>query len=213
MLTMMITIVRWLSGGSVAFITARRIERWAAALMGRAKKSRADNRADTRGGGWVGIPHVVADSPAYCQLSLWGRAILFEIARAFNGYNNGKIGLSQRQIADRLNTTNFRAIGKGIAELMEHGLIDVTMEGQWKQRMAREYRLTFISTGDAMHLRHATNEYRDWLPEKSCADDVSAEKAISADDVSAAPRKSADDVSARIASHRRKTANSAKPLC
>lgn len=176
--------------------------------MGKPKKLKADNRADTRGGGWVGIPHVVADSLAYRHLGLWGRAVLFEIARAFNGYNNGKIGLSQRQLAERLNTTNFRAIGKAIAELMQHGLIDVTTEGQWKQRMAREYRLTFVTTGDAFHLRAATNDYRDWTPQKSSDDGVSARKPVPADNVSARQLNPADNVSAKIAAHQRKTANS-----
>lgn len=175
--------------------------------MGRPKKPKADNRADTRGGGWVGIPHIVVDSMAYQHLSLWGRAVLVEIARAFNGYNNGKIGLSQRQLAERLNTTNFRAIGRAVAELMEHGLIDVAAEGQWKQRMAREYRLTFVTTGDNYNLRAATNDYRDWTPRKSSDDDVSARGRVSADDVSAGAGKAADDVSAKIAAHQRKTAN------
>ncbi|MBB4099788.1 hypothetical protein [Sphingomonas kyeonggiensis] len=131
--------------------------------------------------------------------------MLVEIVREFNGYNNGKIGLSQRQLAERLHTTNFGKIGNAIAELMEHGLVDVSTEGKWKQRMAREYRLTFVTSGDRNHLRAATNEYRDWVRDKSSADDVSARRRVSADDVSAGKRTPADDVSAKIAAHRRKT--------
>ena len=120
-----------------------------------------------------------------------------------NGWNNGAIVLSQREIAAALSTTNFRAIGKGIAELMQHGLIDVSAEGQWKERQAREYRLTFVTT----KAQPATNDYLKWAPsEKSGADDVSAADHQSADGVSARPRNAADDVSARIADHRRKTA-------
>ncbi|MES2119034.1 MAG: hypothetical protein V4513_00475 [Pseudomonadota bacterium] len=127
-----------------------------------------------------------------------------------NGYNNGEIGRSQRQLADALATTNFRAIGRGIAELMEHGFIDVTAEGQWKARQAREYRLTFVSTKTA----GATNDYRAWVkPEKSCADTASTESRVAAQAVSPAARKLDDAASARIAAHRRKTAKSADGRC
>jgi hypothetical protein len=120
-----------------------------------------------------------------------------------NGYNNGQIGRSQRQLAEALGTTNFRAIGKGIAELMEHGFIDVTAEGQWKARQAREYRLTFVSTKAAS----ATNDYRAWVKqEKSRADMASAECRVAAQAASSAGRKLDDAASARIAAHRRKTA-------
>jgi hypothetical protein len=128
---------------------------------------------------------------------------LVELVAAMNGYNNGEIGRSQRQLADALGTTNFRAIGKGIAELMEHGFIDVTAEGQWKARQAREYRLTFVST----KMASATNDYRAWVkPEKSRADMASAECRVAAQAASSAARKFDEAASARIAAHRRKTA-------
>lgn len=172
-------------------------------------KPKSDNRADTRGGGWVGIPHVVVDSAAYRHLSLWARAVLIEIAREFNGYNNGIIKLSQREIAERLTTTNYRKISAAVAELMEHGFIDIAVEGTWIDRQARLFRLTFITTGDRNHLRPASNDYRGWMPrEKLAGDDVSAETTRPGDDVSAEPKKPADDVSAKIAAFRRKTANS-----
>jgi hypothetical protein len=172
-------------------------------------KPKADQRADTRGGKWVGIPHAVIDSVSYRTLSLWARAALIEIVRRFNGYNNSRIVCSQRELAEALSTTNFRKIGAAIAELMEHGLVDVAAEGKWKERQAREYRLTFVSTGDTGTFRPATNDYQAWLPStsrKSGVDDVSAESPLSADASSAMASFVADDVSARIAQHRQKAA-------
>jgi len=175
----------------------------------RRKKQQADNRADPRGGAWAGLPHCVLDSPAYRHLGLCGRAVLVEIVREMNGYNNGKIGISQRQLSERLRTTNFAAISRAIAELVSHGLIDVAVEGVWKQRMARQYRLTFVSTGSVETFRPATNEYRDWRPtEKSSDDEASAERVQSADTASARPRKLDDAASARIAQNRLKKAKS-----
>jgi hypothetical protein len=45
---------------------------------------------------------------------------------------------------------------------VQHGIIDVAVEGEWKTRQARQYRLTFVST----KLKPATNEYRSWTPDK-----------------------------------------------
>lgn len=159
-------------------------------------KHKADQRAATRGAGWTGLPHVVHDSTAYLSLSLYARQVLIEVVRRFNGYNNGKIAISQREIGKRLGSSNYTKISKAVAELMDRGMIDVTTNRNWKARMAREYRLTFVSTGD--HVRHvqATDDYRYWTAaEKSGADDGSAEEAFSADDVSSEQRNPADDVS------------------
>ena len=145
------------------------------------KRLRADHRADTRGLPWAGIPHAVIRSPAYRHLSLWGRAVLVEIVHEMNGYNNGSIGISQRQLGERLSTSNFRKIGRAVAELMEHGLIDVAAEGQWKARMARQYRLTFVNTGRPGSYRRATNDYLNWRPEKSGAETASARQRESAE--------------------------------
>ena len=161
-------------------------------------KVKADHRADNRGGPWAGLPHVVIDSLAYRHLSLWARAILIELVREMNGYNNGEIGLSQRQIGERIGTSNYRRIGPAIAELMEHGLIDVTVEGKWKQRLARQYRLTFINTGKPGHYKAATNEYRDWRPGvKSGVATVSAKTVNPADPVATEAQSSADPVATR----------------
>jgi hypothetical protein len=180
--------------------------------MGRNRtKNKAPCKGDTRGGQWAGLPWVAIDSPAYQALSLYARAVLVEILRRMDGFNNGKIAISQREIAARLGTSNFRAIGKAIAELMQHGFLVVSAEGEWAQRKAREYRLTFVSTQKGHLIIPATNDYLHWAPtRKSGADDVSAEMPKSADDVSARPPFAADDVSARIANHQRKTAISAK---
>jgi excisionase family DNA binding protein len=71
----------------------------------------------------------------------------------------------------------------GPSRLMQHGLIDISAEGTWQERRAREYRLTFVSTLDA-HGRHvrATNDYVAWRPcPKSGAERVSADSAFVAD--------------------------------
>lgn len=180
--------------------------------MGRSKK-KADHRAATRGAGFTGLPHVVQDSLAHRSLNLWGRAVLMEILREFHGYNNGTIAISQRQLAERLGTSNFRKISRAVADLFDRGLIDVNTNGDWKARMAREYRLTFVSTTtkDGRHVQ-ATEDYQNWSPpQKSGADDVSSTKAISADAASSEHPLSDDASSSGRTLEWRKTFNLKNP--
>lgn len=178
------------------------------------RKQLADNRADTRGGGWAGIPHVVIDSPAYRHLSLWARAVLIEIVREFNGYNNGTIALSFDQFCQRLGNSNRRALSRSIAELVEHGLIAVEAEGEWKPRLAREYRLTWVTVGNRNSLRAASNEYRDWRPaQKSSGDDVSPEKRLAGNASSPERRKPGYASSpAKITNPRKSAISEGRPM-
>ena len=133
----------------------------------RRRRARSDHRADTMGGRFAGIPHAVIESEAYRHLSAMERAVLVEIVARFSGYNNGEIAISYRELAHRLNRKNEAPFGPAIAKLIGHGLIDIVTEARWKDRRAREYRLTFVSTTDgAGHHVQATNEYRSWVPEE-----------------------------------------------
>jgi hypothetical protein len=124
------------------------------------------------------------------------RAVLTEILGRFNGYNNGAIGISQRDLAERLSTSNFRAISAATVELIESGFVDVAVEGKWKQRQARLYRLTFILTGNGPPYQAATNDYLHRA--FSRADNASAESSRFADRASAGTLGLADNASAVI---------------
>lgn len=91
--------------------------------------------------------------------------MLYEILYRLNGYNNGRIPLSVRELADRFNRKNMTPFAKAVAKLMAHGLIDVTLEGSLRPRAAREFRLTFFNTTDSIGRPiKATNEYLHWFP-------------------------------------------------
>ena len=158
----------------------------------RRRRPQADHRADLRGKGFVCLPHAVVDSYAYQSLSALARAILVEIARKLNGYNNGELGIGQRELGRRLGRQNYQAFARAIAELVSVGLIDVELEGSWKPRKAREYRLTFCSSGKG-GCRPASNEYFTINPEKVGDEDASAVRATSAE-ASSAARKFRDEV-------------------
>lgn len=161
------------------------------------KRQKSDHRADLRGKPFIGLPAAVVYSEAYTRLSLAARAVLTEILGRFNGYNNGLIGISSRELCARLNTTNARRISDATRELFESGLIDIAVEGRWKARQARLFRLTFINSGKAPPYQHATNEYT-VNPAKafSRADNASARKPRFAERASAGTLGLADTASA-----------------
>lgn len=115
---------------------------------------------------WLGIPHCVLKSEAFRQLSSIAKLLLVSITLRFNGFNNGKISVSYRQFAEDLNRKNQGPFAAAIAELVQHGLIEVMIEGAWISRKARQYRLTFVSTGSEWRPIAATNEYVHWRPDR-----------------------------------------------
>lgn len=168
------------------------------------RRVKADCRADTRGGRWAGIPVCVITSAAYRRCCVHSRAILVELVARMHGYNNGQIAVSHRELRDALRCSQ-RKIVRGLAELMEHGLIDVTADGKWKERMAREYRLTFVSTKQA----GATNEYRNWTPRtQTGASAVGATQRQSAAAVGAEATATGSAAGADVEADRPETANS-----
>lgn len=174
--------------------------------MGKSRQ-KADHRADTRGGQWVGIPHAVVDSEAYRSLSLWSRAILIEMVRAMNGFNNGAIAVGYEHLCKRLNNSNKRALAKGIAELMSHGLIDTEADASWKGRRTREYRLTFVNTTPGGKHKPATNDYRDWVkPNPKASDASSPFDALNGNASSPLPKKNGNASSPDKFANLRKTA-------
>jgi hypothetical protein len=121
----------------------------------------------------------VIESVAYRHLSPIARAILVELVSRMDGSNNGAIHVSYVELADCLNRKNQAVLGPAIGELMQHGLVDLSAESVWQERKAREYRLTFVNTTDAIGRPiKATNDYVRWTPTfgKSDATNVVAGK-------------------------------------
>ena len=97
----------------------------------------------------IDAPHVrlyrwLLDSPAYLSLSCPARAVLIEIARSYDGFNNGRIGLSIRRASERCKIARGTA-SRALAELQERGFIDCMTKGGFNRKLphASEWRLTF----------------------------------------------------------------------
>ena len=170
-----------------------------------AKRKQADHRAETRGQGMSGLPHVVSDAPAYLLLTPFERAVHAEILKRFNGYNNGMIAITYEEIGERLKGRNAwppnnARIAKAVVTLMEHGLIAEPTLQSWLQRRSRTYRLTYISSGKAPPFKPATNEYRVWKPptEKKNGDAASPRKPRTGDAASLGVNDGGDDRSPTV---------------
>jgi hypothetical protein len=92
---------------------------------------------------FIQLHHYLVDSDAWHQLSLPARAAYIELARLYNGVNNGMIIMSVRTLAV-LVPCNKDTAGRALTELELAGFIKPTKIGTFhrKQRHATKYRLT-----------------------------------------------------------------------
>jgi hypothetical protein len=114
----------------------------------------------------VRLYHWMMRSPAWKGLPGLSRALYVELAKHYNGSNNGKIGYSARQAAEDLNITpgtasrHFRILTKrGFIEPMKKGAFSL------KERHATEWRMTeFLCdvTG-----KPPTKDFMRWQPDQN----------------------------------------------
>lgn len=102
-------------------------------------------------------------SHAYADLSNEAARLLFDLVRRFNGHNNGEIAMSHRQARELLRVSP-RKVTCAFDDLMTHGFIEIETEGAWRERQAREYRLTWLLSGKGPPYRQPSLAYRHWSP-------------------------------------------------
>lgn len=106
----------------------------------------------TNGPPFVQLFHYMLDSPAWLSLSLPARAAFVELARRYNGANNGLIGMSATELGERIGKSKATA-ARALNELEEKGFVAVTKVGTFrrKDRQASEYRLTLHRCDVSLH--------------------------------------------------------------
>ena len=123
------------------------------------------NRNKRREAPHVRLYHVMLDSPAYLSLSCPARAVLVEIWKAFNGTNNGRIGLSVRRASDRCNIARGTA-ARAFTEFRNAASSNASAFSR-KALHATEWRLTWWGcdvTGE-----RASKRFMSWGREKQNA--------------------------------------------
>lgn len=106
------------------------------------------NRQNKKGrsksvGGFVMLTWFMLESPAWRALTPAARATYIELAKLYNGRNNGWLALSVRDAAERCRINKDTA-GRALASLQHVGFIECVTPGGFsrKVRHATEWRLT-----------------------------------------------------------------------
>lgn len=107
--------------------------------MGKRKGSRVSRDA----GGFVAIPWVVLDSPAYRALSHPAKSLLMEIARQYHGDDNGRMIVTLAYLSPRGWSSND-TINRAKNELLEANLIYETAKGR-RPNKASWYAVTWAA--------------------------------------------------------------------
>ena len=94
-------------------------------------------------------PHVrlyrwMLESPAYLSLGCPARGVLVEIARVYDGTNNGRLGMSVRTLTERCRIAEG-TVRQALLELQDRGFIECVTKGSFNRKVqhASEWRLTW----------------------------------------------------------------------
>ena len=92
---------------------------------------------------FVALERYMLDSAAWSSLNAVGRASYFEIARLYNGSNNGQLAMSGRRLADLLHVNKSTGT-RALSTLVEKGFLEVVRPSAFslKTKRATEYRLS-----------------------------------------------------------------------
>lgn len=116
------------------------------------------------GGNFYVMPRRVLACQAWRHASLRARVVLDIFLHRHNGFNNGEIAIGIREIGELIGDQNHGANGKAVAELIELGFLECMSTADRHRSKTREYRITFIPTGEGKNSKPATHEYADWRP-------------------------------------------------
>jgi hypothetical protein len=119
---------------------------------------RITEKGDARGGGFFLLPHCLLKSEAFRTASPRAIKVLMALCSKHNGFNNGAIGIGFRELAEAVDSQNHKANSKALCQCIERGLVELQRSYPRGQRLANEYRLTFVRTQDGP----ATNDYLTW---------------------------------------------------
>src|SRR5262245_40155074 len=88
-------------------------------------QGRTVRRRNRRGPKFVQLFHWMLNTPAWQSLSGWAVAAYIELARHYNGVNNGELYRSGREFAEGRQCSRQTAT-RAIAELVDKGFIEIT---------------------------------------------------------------------------------------
>jgi hypothetical protein len=120
----------------------------------------------------VRLYYWMTDSPAWHDLGSLERAIYAEIAKCYDGSNNGKIGYSTRTAATEFRVGKMTA-WRALQRLVDHGFLALMRKGAFslKRRHATEWRLTEFPCDVTNDI--ASKDFMRWTPAPKIQNTVS----------------------------------------
>jgi hypothetical protein len=132
------------------------------------RNARWRHKGRQEGGSFAAIPHALMDSPNWQRCSGTAIKLLCELARQFNGHNNGDLCAALSVLKPR-GWTSADVVSWGLRELRHYGLIVLTRQGGL--HAASLYALTWHPinecSGKRLELaptRLATGEWKEQRP-------------------------------------------------
>lgn len=107
------------------------------------KSSRHAGKSGRDPGGFVAIPWLVLDSPAYQRLSHPAKALLMEIARQLRGDNNGALLCSREHMGKR-GWSSWDVVHRAKVQLLAAGFLHETVKGH-RPNKASWYAVTWCA--------------------------------------------------------------------
>lgn len=81
---------------------------------------------------FAGIPHHVMDCENYQHIGAWKTRLLLELARQYNGFNNGDLSAPWSQLQKR-GWKSKGTLNKAIKNLLHWGMIELSRQGGMHQ--------------------------------------------------------------------------------
>lgn len=91
-------------------------------------RSRLRSKGRREGGSFTAIPHAVQDSPNWRQCSGTGIKLLCDLARQYNGRNNGDL-CGALSVLKHCGWNSGDTVGHALRELRHYGLLALTRQG------------------------------------------------------------------------------------
>jgi len=109
-----------------------------------------------RKGSFIMRHEEILASPAYRDLTPVARCLLEEFQRLYRR-NRNSLSISVKNASGLLNVHKDTA-GRAFYELAEHGFITLKKGHDWRERLAREFSLTF----EELNSREPTDDWKKW---------------------------------------------------
>ena len=107
---------------------------------------------------YVQLYHYILNSPAYRSLSYTARSLLVDIAKQYNGQNNGDLCLAYSQMRP-LGWSSHGVLDRAKAELLERGFIQETRKGR-RPNIASLYAITWQPLNPMEKLDVSPNSFK-----------------------------------------------------